>query len=77
VPPPHVSPAAHVTPHAPQLLASLRVSTQTPSHTIPPAEHAQAPLMHSSSAAHITPHAPQFITSTRVLAHTPSHSSPV
>jgi hypothetical protein len=47
--------AAHVRPHAPQLEASYRTSTQRPPQSRSGATQPQAPLVHSSRGPHATP----------------------
>jgi hypothetical protein len=51
---------AHVTPHAPQLLESPRVSTQVPLHTVRFALQEHVLATHDAEVGHVTPHTPQL-----------------
>lgn len=56
----HVCPAPHTTPQAPQLFASVLVSTQLLPHGVPPLEHAHLPAVHTRPLAQTFPQAPQL-----------------
>ncbi|MFO0560349.1 MAG: hypothetical protein U0269_20195 [Polyangiales bacterium] len=75
VPAPHICPAGHALPHAPQFIGLDRVSASQPlvgsrSQSAKPASHApipHVPIVHEAAAlagaGHARPHEPQFITS--------------
>jgi hypothetical protein len=67
-------PAAHLMPHAPQLLESIVRSAHMLLHraatSVPLGVHAHMLLTQSAPGAHLLPHAPQFCGSLLVLTHT-------
>jgi hypothetical protein len=63
-------PAAHATPHAPQLVALVCRSTHDPAQSVSVVAHARhAPPTHAEPALQTVPHAPQFAASTLVFTH--------
>jgi hypothetical protein len=61
LPPVHVSPEGHVTPHPPQSWGLVVVSTHTPLHSVSPAvEHVHLPLTQVALEPQATPHPPQL-----------------
>ncbi len=69
LPPPHVAPAAHVHPQAPQFASSVLRFTQTPLQTDSPAGQRQVPEVQVAPVAQRVPQPPQFASSVRTNAH--------
>lgn len=65
------APAGQEEPQAPQLLASLPVSTHWPLHSLSGALQLQLPAMQSSSPPQTVPHAPQLRRSEVMSRHRP------
>jgi len=61
VPPLQSCPLGHATPHAPQWVASIVVSTQAPLHTVWPLGQAQRPAVHRWSSGQTMPQPPQWV----------------
>jgi hypothetical protein len=70
-------PPAHAVPHAPQLAASVWVSTHVVPHWVFGGLQGavQTPEMQVSLAPHCVPHAPQFAGSMAVFVQAPLHST--
>lgn len=63
----------HVVPHAPQLVGSVRVSTQLPPQSVRPGPHEHVPETHAAVAGHLIPHAPQLRLSELTSTQRPPH----
>lgn len=73
----HEEPVGHAVPHAPQFIALVIVSTQTPPQLVWPVGHSQAPAAHESPAPQALPQLPQLPTLDIVFTHDPlQFSSP-
>jgi hypothetical protein len=70
----HARPAEQATPHLPQSVALVWVSTQDEPHKLRPAGHVQAPTTHELPLPHALPHAPQLALSVTVSTHTAPHA---
>jgi hypothetical protein len=68
------SPAPHWTPHAPQFLSSLLVSTHAPPQAIFPMGHVQRPPTQVVPFPHVVPHAPQWFALDVRSTHAPPHA---
>ena len=69
-------PAAHATPHPPQLSGSLCTAVHAPPlHAIPPFGHSHWPATHCRPAAQRALHPPQFALSLWTSMHAPLHST--
>jgi hypothetical protein len=76
VPAEHVSSALQVFPHAPQLAASVAVSTHAAPQTVAALPvHTHSLATHEPPVRHTTPHPPQFWASRAVSTQEPAHST--